>query len=318
MKKNNTPLEKNLRYEDIELNNKINEYNNIYNNNSINMNINKSKASNNISKSNITYVNNITSKDQLSKEINNNIIPNQININLNSNENPITLGNNDINYNQPIDNDYNSYIDNLKNKLSNARAERRKKEEEAVLIQHRITLLKNKEQAKILQFKNMKSHINKILNNRVKIQQNLKIKLNERNNYKKRSCINFGKKPNYSTDIKRTTGKNKSNYKPEKNNIYAKINKIDFEQKANEKNNINKDNIHIDNFNIEDENLDMIKNIDNNSKDSIKLFKEKLIEKIKQDEEEKKRIEIEIAKIEEEENKLLNKFNRNKIENSEI
>ena len=60
----------------------------------------------------------------------------------------------------------------------------------------------------------------------------------------------------------------------------------------------------------------MIKNNYNNSKDNIKLFKEKLIEKIKQDEEEKKRIEREIAKIEEEENKLLNKFNKN-IENIE-
>jgi hypothetical protein len=322
MNKNNSPLEKNLRYEDIELNNKINEYNNIYSNNSVNFNINKSKNSNNINKSNNTYAN-MSSKEQESKEMTK-IPSNQENNNNNSNEIPVTLGNNDINYRQQVDNDYNSYINNLKNKLSKARDERRKKEEEAVLIQHRITLLKNKEQAKIQQFKNMKTHINKILNNRNKVQENIKIKLNERNNYKKRSAMNYGKN---SSNIKKTTCKNKSSDKPirnnsntftsSQNNFYRpKLDKIYFEQKTDEKSNINKDNINIDNFNIDDDNLDMIKNNYNNSKDNIKLFKEKLIEKIKQDEEEKKRIEKEIAKIEEEENKLLNKFNKN-IENIE-
>ena len=147
------------------------------------------------------------------------------------------------------------------------------------------------------------------------------------NNYKKRSAMNYGKNSKYSSNIKKTTCKNKSSNKPirnnsntftnSQNNFYRpKLDKIYFEQKTDEKSNINKDNINIDNFNIDDDNLDMIKNNYNNSKDNIKLFKEKLIEKIKQDEEEKKRIEKEIAKIEEEENKLLNKFNKN-IENNE-
>ena len=94
----------------------------------------------------------MSSKEQESKEMTK-IPSNQENNNNNSNEIPVTLGNNDMNYRQQVDNDYNSYINNLKNKLSKARDERRKKEEEAVLIQHRITLLKNKEQAKIQQFK---------------------------------------------------------------------------------------------------------------------------------------------------------------------
>ena len=322
MKKNNTSLEKNnLRYDDIEQNNKINEYNNIYNNNSINININKSKNSNTFNKSNntnINNINNISSKEQASKEVTNNILKNNKNNPNNPNINSAPI-NNDIN-NLLMEFDYNSYINTLKNKLFNARAERRKKEEEAIMVQHRLTLLKNKEQTKIQNFKKMKIYINKILNNRNKVQENIKIKLNERNNFKKRLWNNLGKTFNYSSD-KKKLNKTNTNYskKPKiKNNIFtlsqnnfykSKLDKLDFEQKS-EKIDINKD-INLENFNMDDDNINIIKSNDNISKDNIKLFKQNLIEKIKKDEEEKKKIEEEIAKIEEEEKELLNKFNKN-------
>ena len=52
----------------------------------------------------------------------------------------------------------------------------------------------------------------------------------------------------------------------------------------------------------------------NNLELSQNIIKKKLIEKLKEDQEEKKRIEEEIAKIEEEELFLMNEFNKNKIE----
>ena len=291
MKKNNSPLEKNnLRYNDIEQNNKINEYNNIYNNNSININMNKSKNNNIFSKNN-TNINYISSKEHQSKEVINKIQKNKTNIN----SIPINY---DINLNLLMEFDYNSYINTLKNKLFNARAERRKKEEEAIMIQHRLTLLKNKEQTKIQNFKKMKIYINKILNNRNKVQENIKIKLNERNNFKKRLWNNLGKTFNYSSD-KKKLNKTNTNYskKPKiKNNIFtlsqnnfykSKLDKLDFEQKS-EKIDINKD-INLENFNMDDDNINIIKSNDNISKDNIKLFKQNLIEKIKKDEEEKKK-----------------------------
>ena len=47
-----------------------------------------------------------------------------------------------------MENEYDAYISNLKIQLSKERAERKKKEEEAIFIQHRLILLKNQEQSK--------------------------------------------------------------------------------------------------------------------------------------------------------------------------
>ena len=58
-------------------------------------------------------------------------------------------------------------------------------------------------------------------------------------------------------------------------------------------------------YSVKSKNTDIKKDESNNNK---KDFKQTLLEKIKKDEEEKKRIEDEIAKIEEEENKLMNQL----------
>ena len=312
MNKINSYNENNLRYEDIEFNHKKNDDNQKYNN-ILHLNINKDKNNLCVNKSN----NNISmSTNSLNK--NNKIQKYKIdsqNINKNEKNIPKSFGNSkfpDLTNKVTVDNGYNSYIDRLKNKLSITRAERRKKEEEATAIQHRITVLKNKEQSKIQQFKKMKGHINKILNNRLKIQEDLKLKLKEKNNYKNKASINYVLKRKCFSSTKRNLKNTNYNSNSKKKKMFILINKTQkiLILKKNEKNDI----INIDNFNIEDDIVND-NNIEKNSNDNIKIFKQKLIEKIKQDEEEKKRIEIEIAKIEEEENKLLCKFNNNKMNN---
>ena len=329
MDNNNIPFENNFRYDNPDINNKKSEYNIIKNNNSITFNNIKSKDSDAISSSN--NINNINENTQnIKTEIKSNKKSDKSIFNSNRSNYPVTLGTpppNPEKFNTPLmDNEFNSHINILKAKLSKTRAERRKREEEAVIIQHRLTVLRNKEQAKILQFKNMKGHINKILNNRNKVQENLKIKINERNNYKNRlSSKPKPRKVNYLSEKKRNikTNNNK-NYSNIKNNIKKNVmtssqNNIhplklsnfnfDLEQKS------DKIDSNMDNINIDDDKTNVIKSNDYNIKDSIKSFKEKLIRKIKQDEEEKKRIEKEIAKIEEEENKILKIFNKKKLSN---
>ena len=322
MNKINLPHENNLRYEDVDLNKKIGEYNNIYNNNSINININKSKNSNSLSKSinsNNKNINSINEKEQ-TKSIK---IDNKIKNNLNINN--FAPGCDKFSILQLSDlssreNQYNLYINDLKTQLLKARAERKKKEKEAALIYHRLTKLKNKEQSKLLQFKKMEAYLNKILNNREKAKENLIIKMKERNKFKSmvNSSMSSGfplyniKKNLTSTNFFKQSKRNNFMNKSQKNFYRNKLDNNDFDDR-NQNNNINIDKINIDNFNIEDDDnnnkdINIIKN--NNSKDTIQIFKQKLIEKIKKDEEEKKRIEDEIAKIEEEENNLLNKFNK--------
>ena len=312
MNKINSYNENNLRYEDIEFNHKKNDDSQKYNN-ILHLNINKDKNNLCVNKSN----NNISmSTNSLNK--NNKMQKYKIdsqNINKNEKNIPKSFGNSkfpDLTNKVTVDNGYNSYIDRLKNKLSITRAERRKKEEEATAIQHRITVLKNKEQSKIQQFKKMKGHINKILNNRLKIQEDLKLKLNEKNNYKNKAFINYVPKRKCFSSTKRNL-KNTNHYNNSKKSKNIYTNKQNIENSLTEQK-IEKNDINIDNFNIEDDIVND-NNIEKNSNDNIKILKQKLIEKIKQDEEEKKRIEIEIAKIEEEENKLLCKFNNNKMNN---
>lgn len=306
MDNNKIPYEKNMRYENLD-NNKV-EYNAITNNYSINFNINNNKESNETNNGN-----NLISKEKIfnfKTDKKSKTDKNQYNSNLNINTFSSRMGKSPSSgafNNQLIDNDRDSYINKLKEKLSKTRAERRKKEEEAVTIQHRLTLLKNKEQTKIFQFKKMKGHINKILNNRNKVQENLKIKLKERNNYKNRLNAKFGNNNHVSENKnKKYLNKPKNNTinRSQKNIHPLKLCSFDSEKKS------DKIDINIDNFNIDDDNLNINKNNDYNSKNNFRLFKEKLIKKIKQDEEEKKRIEKEIAKIEVEENKLLKIFNK--------
>ena len=129
MNKINLPHENNLRYEDVDLNKKIGEYNNIYNNNSVNINMNKN--SNSMSKSinsnneNIN-INSISEKEQTKSIKIDNKIKN------NSNINNFAPGCDKFSILQLSDlssreNQYNLYINDLKTQLLKARAERKKK-----------------------------------------------------------------------------------------------------------------------------------------------------------------------------------------------
>lgn len=300
MSKINSEYENNLRYESSDLNNKIDEYNKNFKNSSSNFNI----SSNGIN------VNEKRTQIRINKNANKNMI---------NNLKPPQIS--DYQYPELIDiasmeNQYNIYINDLKKKLSEAKNERKKKEEEAMLIQHRLTVLKNQEQSKLVEFEKVKEQIGKILNNRFKAQENLKIKMQERN-YFKNSLGPWGKTP--STGIKKN--KTMSNYlNKNKNNKFMNSSQKDFyrpkslknftfeqnNEKINDNFNYNNTNKTIDLNNID---INMFKSLSKSSINDKKLFKMQLIEKLKQDEEEKKKIEDEIAKIEEEENKLLSKFN---------
>ena len=228
------PYENEIKNEkDEQLNKRIKEYKEIYNNN------------------NMPYYND-----------NNNINNAMTNLNIPSSEN-IKLA--------EIEYEYDNYISNLKLKLNQEREERKKKEEEFVLIQHRLIKLKNQEKSKILQLKNVKEHIDKIINNRIKSQEKLNEKLNEKRNTYKLNNTNSS-----------LVGLTNSNY---------------YNKSMNKSQN---------NFcNLKLKNHEIKKDEQKNNK---KDFKQTLLEKIKKDEEEKKRIEEEIAKIEEEEKNLLNQL----------
>ena len=228
------PYENEIKNEkDAQLNKRIKEYKEIYN------------------KSSMPYFND-----------NNNISQVMANLNIPSSEN-IKLA--------EIEYEYDNYISNLKLKLNQEREERKKKEEEFILIQHRLIKLKNQEKSKILQLKNIKEHIDRIINNRIKSQEKLNEKLIEKRNIYKTNNTNTS-----WIGMTNSNFYNKSMSKSQNNfyNLKLKNNEIKKDEQK------------------------------NNKKD----FKQTLLEKIKKDEEEKKRIEEEIAKIEEEEKKLLNQL----------
>ena len=227
------PNENNINYDknEEELNNKIKEYKEVYNNN---------------------HFNNYNENDNKQILIKNDI-PSSGNINLTD-----------------IENEYDTYITNLKLKLNQEREERKKKEEEFVIIQHRLIVLKNQEKSKILQLRNIKEHIDRIINNRIKSQEKLNETLIEKRNANRNNNTNIS---GFGTSNSNYVNNNKSMSKSQNNFCNLKLKNIELNKKEENK----------------------------NKKD----FKQILLEKIKKDEEEKKKIEEEIAKIEEEENKLL-------------
>ena len=235
------PNENNINYDknEEELNDKIKEYKEVYNNN---------------------HFNNYNENDN-NQILTKNDIPSSGNINLTD-----------------IENEYDTYITNLKLKLNQEREERKKKEEEFVIIQHRLIVLKNQEKSKILQLRNIKEHIDRIINNRIKSQEKLNETLIEKRNANRNNNTNISL---FGTSNSNYVNNNKSMSKSQNNFCNLKLKNIELNKKEENK----------------------------NKKD----FKQILLEKIKKDEEEKKKIEEEIAKIEEEENKLLFELSNNKI-----
>jgi len=304
----------NLRYEDEELNNKINDYNQIYNNN----------FDNNLINLNDNYDNKKKAQKNKKEKPLNYLINKNKNININN-----FLQNDSPSYEhfnpQEIENEYDIYISKLKNQLIKERNERKKKEEEAIMIHHRLTLLKNQEQSKLLQLKKIKMHIDRIINNRIKSQEKLKEKLIEKNYNSKNkgniswmgdnsqikkniSCSNFSRKSNKSNNIMSSSQSNFyvstfKNFDFEKNNDSSgkKIKEKKFEKNT------------IDNADLNNMNNNF--NNQKNTNDNKQLLKLQLMEKIRQDEEEKKRLEEEIAKIEEEEKNILLKLENRNLNN---
>ena len=304
----------NLRYEDEELNNKINDYNQIYNNN----------FDNNLINLNDNYDNKKKAQKNKKEKPLNYLINKNKNININNflqNDSPSYEHSNP----QEIENEYDIYISKLKNQLIKERNERKKKEEEAIMIHHRLTLLKNQEQSKLIQLKKIKMHIDRIINNRIKSQEKLKEKLIEKNYNSKNkgniswmgdnsqikkniSCSNFSRKSNKSNNIMSSSQSNFyvstfKNFDFEKNNDSSgkKIKEKKFEKNT------------IDNADLNNMNNNF--NNQKNTNDNKQLLKLQLMEKIRQDEEEKKRLEEEIAKIEEEEKNILLKLENRNLNN---
>ena len=304
----NNSSENNLRYDlsnDLDLMKKIDNYNQMYNNN------NKKSTSNN---------NNINNN-----YININVTPNSNNINLPKDNRFSSIDKNKSYENYLISKDipfsdshidicemeteYYAQITNLKEQLYIAKSERKKKEDEAKIIKHRLLLLKNQEQSAIIQLQKMKQQINKILNNRKNNEEKAKQKLISRKNMKNsfdgsKTSTNFKKNTSNSNLFKRGSKKKFSTMSNTQNNFYSGNTQFynedkekTTERKTEEKPKNNGLNIGELKDTITDEN-------------DIKILRFHLIEKIKEDEEKRIKLEKEIAKIEEEENKILNTFQR--------
>jgi len=126
--------------------------------------------------------------------------------NNNNNENNIEIDLDSLN--QEFDN----YISNLKKQLQIAKNERKQSDKNIVTIKHRIDLLQNQEKYVILQFQNTKDKIEKILLNRTKAEERLKL-LNFNNNFVNNNNKRFSK--SNSVNFKRS---NSSYYNNNSNN----------------------------------------------------------------------------------------------------
>ena len=177
-----------------------------------------------------------------------------------------------------LNEEYDIHISNLKEQLSIVKEERKKTENKYNLIKHRLLKLKNQEKTNNINFQNIKHRFQKIVNNRIETQK--KINKNKKAYFsaskykilKKNNISNFSHTPNNSLNFKKTY----SNFGKK----YTNNNKSNLDYTMEEK-----------------------------SKNKLRL---KLIEKLKEDEEEKKKIEDELAQIENEEFLLLNAFKNDK------
>jgi len=261
---------KDLKIEDKELTDKINEYNSIFD-----------------TKNNILNINNIKQNSQ-------NQFPKNI-LNPNYSQEGKLLDLIDL---SQIELEYDDCISNLKLQLSKAKEERKSKEEEAKIINHRLILLKNQEQSKLLQLKKIKQHIDKIMHNRIQSKEKINAILMGKSNSKS----NIFKKNTSCSNLSNKQCAYNNSMSNSQNNYYIKKNS-NFD---NDKNNNNKNNIENTDYKEKDK-----KSIFGTNKE-IYNFKCQLIEELKKDEEEKKIIEEEIAKIEQEENSILDILNNNK------
>ena len=213
---------------------------------------------------------------------------------------------NDLNLSS-INDEYDSQIANLKEQLLIAKEERKKTENEYYLIKHRLTKLKNQEITNNLNFQNIKYRFKLILKNR--LESNKKIS-DTYTKYKPKKIKNINPINNdyFITSQKSnniSNNKSKTEIKQNKthNNFYSGLQVKIMNEDNNNKNNMDNK---ID-YNI---NSNQNKNDFNEEELERNLIKKKILEKLKDDQEEKRKIEEEIAKIEKEELLLINEFNK--------
>ncbi len=194
-----------------------------------------------------------------------------------------------------INEEYDTEIYKLKAQLSFVKEERKKTENDYNIIRHRLTLLKNQEKTNKLNFQNIKYRFKNIINNRLESQKRISKKLNK--------TLNFN---NSKNNIKKIN-KYKTSHTPNGPARFSRTYNSFYPMGSSS----NKFYSNFENKNYNDKIISMDYNEEENNKNKLK---EKLIEKLKEDEEEKKRIEEEIAKIEQEELLLLNTFKKDKYE----
>ena len=213
---------------------------------------------------------------------------------------------NDLNLSS-INDEYDSQIANLKEQLLIAKEERKKTENEYYLIKHRLTKLKNQEITNNLNFQNIKYRFKLILKNR--LESNKKIsdtytkykpkKIKNINTINNDYFITSQKSNNISNNKSKTEIKQNKTH----NNFYSGLKEKIMNEDNNNKNNMD---------NKIDYNINSNQNENDFNEEELEknLIKKKILEKLKDDQEEKRKIEEEIAKIEEEELLLINEFNK--------
>ena len=213
---------------------------------------------------------------------------------------------NDLNLSS-INDEYDSQIANLKEQLLIAKEERKKTENEYYLIKHRLTKLKNQEITNNLNFQNIKYRFKLILKNR--LESNKKIsdtyikykpkKIKNINPINNDYFITSQKSNNISNNKSKTEIKQNKTH----NNFYSGLKEKIMNEDNNNKNNMD---------NKIDYNINSNQNENDFNEEELEknLIKKKILEKLKDDQEEKRKIEEEIAKIEEEELLLINEFNK--------
>ena len=213
---------------------------------------------------------------------------------------------NDLNLSS-INDEYDSQIANLKEQLLIAKEERKKTENEYYLIKHRLTKLKNQEITDNLNFQNIKYRFKLILKNRLK--SNKKIS-DTYTKYKPKKIKNINPINNdyfitsqKSSNISNNKSKTEIKQNKTHNNFYSGLKEKIMNEDNNNKNNMD---------NKIDYNINSNQNENDFNEEELEknLIKKKILEKLKDDQEEKRKIEEEIAKIEEEELLLTNEFNK--------
>ena len=228
--------------------------------------------------------------------------PNKMNVNNNNEKGEVISKINcqeDILNLNAINDEYDLCITKLKEKLSYVKEERKKTENDFNSIKHRLILLKNQEKKNNITFQNIKYRFKKILNNRVESQKRINNKYNKTtyNPKNKNNKYKYSHTPKRSCKFSRTYN----------NNLYPVPSPATKNFHSNFENKINNNDLNLNKNSIIDYNEEEI---------GKNKLREKLIEKLKEDQEEKKRIEEEIAKIEQEEFLLLNAFKKEKNENN--